>query len=409
MSGAEKRKAPEGGSASAAGGLLGSIMSGVSSMPSQPKRPKAAERNMGTDPFQALAQKLHQIRDDFHVKLQELEPGCVVEIEAKLGLIVNSQTDGRMGPFTPGAGAIVVLPQAMKDRHCRFVSGVSKKDFEAYQAVQESIPTCQKVKSLTHAYTFANEKRVQTDDLGKVIMEQKTRELEFQIHLPSCPYDCRVTVSIERPLQAHEQPEVGLDWHSHRVKDRYSYNDGRSKWQADLTNVSTTQRLEGASSGASASKAAEQTYEVELELKAEDCTKWILLDDVKAAQDRTSQVAQDLWLRLSAMMPREETAGTLTEVKDTELEFAGQRACLAPFDEESSGRGGNDFPGTMPVGFSKRHVERVQQEKYLVSEKTDGVRHFLVVVKPEGRPPTALLFDRKCVTSAVLIPDSLSC
>jgi hypothetical protein len=151
----EKRKAPD-----VPGGLLGNILSGVAAMPAQPKRPRAGERNMGLDPFQALAQKLHQIRDEFHIKLQQLSPGCAVEIEAKLGLLVSAQTDGRMGPFTPGAGAIVLVPQTLKDKHLRFKSGVSQKDFEAYRAVQEEAlkrPGSSKVPALTHAYTFGNE------------------------------------------------------------------------------------------------------------------------------------------------------------------------------------------------------------------------------------------------------------
>lgn len=395
----EKRKAPD-----VPGGLLGNILSGVAAMPAQPKRPRAGERNMGLDPFQALAQKLHQIRDEFHIKLQQLSPGCAVEIEAKLGLLVSAQTDGRMGPFTPGAGAIVLVPQTLKDKHLRFKSGVSQKDFEAYRAVQEEAlkrPGSSKVPALTHAYTFGNEKRVQTDSAGNVIMEHKTRELEFNVHLPSCPYDCRVTVSIERPLEEIERQEVGQEWESKRAKDRCSYSDGRSKWKADLTKVTTTQGSHHFNPGHPGGMDAERTFEVELELKAEDCTQWIRLGDAEAAKERTSEVAQDLWLRISAMMPCEETASQLKEVKDTELEIAGQRACLAPFEMEggaTSGRCSNDFPGTMPVGFSKKHIEKVQREKYWVSEKTDGVRHFLVVVQLDKRGPTALLYDRKCAS-----------
>lgn len=335
-----------------------------------------------------------------HSKLQELGQGSVVEIEAKLGLIVDNQTDGRAGPFTPGAGAIPILPAQMQGK--RFVSGVSKKDFEAYQAVQEKLPAKQLARSKTYAHTFRDGKRVQTDSNGSVIMEQKTRELEFQIHLPSCPYDCRITASIERPLEAAETPVMSQGWESRRTKDRSSYNDGRqghpqrSKWQADLTKVLTEQGTAGASAGPAS---AENTFEVELELKPEDCTQWIQLSDTAAAQARTGEVAQDLWLRLSSMMPREETAGALREVKDPSLEAAGQRACLAPFQAEDAatggGRSGMGFPGTLPIGFSRRSVQKVQREKYFVSEKTDGVRHFLVVVRSDHNKLVALLFDRK--------------
>jgi len=338
--------------------------------------------------LQTLGNRLHQIRDEFHGKLQQLSPGSVVEIEAKLGLIVDNQTDGRYGPFTPGAGAIELLPVAMQGK--RFVSGVSKDDFAAYQAVQEKMPARQLHRSKTYAHTFPGGKRVQTDAHGNVVMEQKTKELEFQIHLPSCPYDCRITVSIERPLEAAEKPALTAGWESRRTKDRYSYSDGRpqrSKWQADLTKVSTEQGSGGASEGPAS---MEQTFEVELELKAEDCTQWIQLGDAKVAKDRTHEVARDLWERLQAMMPREQTAGALIEVKEHSLEEAGQNACLAPFQ----GRSDRGFPGTLPIGFNRRLVQKVQREKYFVSEKTDGVRHFLVVVRDQGKL-VALLFDRK--------------
>lgn len=404
----EKRKASD-----APGGLLGNILSGVAAMPAQPKRPRTGERNMGLDPFQALAQKLHQIRDEFHTKLLQLSPGCAVEIEAKLGLLVSVQTDGRMGPFTPGAGAIVLVPQSLKDKHLRFKSGVSMKDFESYRAVQEEAlkrPGSSKVTIITNAYTFGNERRMQTDHAGMVIMEHKTRELEFNVHLPSCPYDCRVTVSIERPLEPIERQEVGQDWESKRAKDRCSYSGGRSKWQADLTKVTTTQGSHHFNPGDPGGTNTERTFEVELELKAEDCTQWVRLGDAEAAKQRTCEVAQDLWLRISAMMPCEETAGQLKEVKEAELEIAGQRACLAPFEMQggaTSSRSSNDFPGTMPVGFSKKHIEKVQREKYWVSEKTDGVRHFLVVVQVNNRGPTALLYDRKCASPPHLPPLSV--
>jgi hypothetical protein len=347
------------------------MMASIASMPSRPKKPRPAERNMGLEPFQILAKRLHEIRDYFHAKLQSLSPSSNVEIEAKLGLIVDTQTDGRTGPFTPGAGAIEILPDAMKGK--RFVSGVTKRDFESYQTVQQKLPACQHAKMVTHAYTYPNERRVQTDADKKVIMEQKTRELEFQIHLPSCPYDCRITASVERPLDASEQPQVTDDWLSHRLKKRDSYTDGReghkcSKWQADLTSVMTSQGSADMGASGGRQHATEQTFEVELELKAEDCKGWIELTDEEGARKRTSEIAQDLWQRMTSMMPREETGGALTPISDVELEVAGQNA-LIEAAASGKGRAGRDFPGTMPVGFSRRHVDKVQSETYFVGER----------------------------------------
>ncbi len=401
MSGGEKRKADPSAELLGQKGILGAILA----MPAQTKKAKTgvAQQNMGGDPFQTLACRLHQIREEI-LKEFQLGPGCVVEIEAKLGLIVNSQTEGRMGPFTSGAGAIEVLPADMCAKHYRFVSGVSKRDFETYHAVQKALPSCDCSKSLTNAYTFKDHKRIQTDAHGRVIMEQKTKEREFQVHLPSCAYDCRITVSIERTLEPCEAPEMGQDWASHRIKDRSSYRPADSKWQADLTTVTSRQGAEhsyGSSTAAAhdaqaVGKTQEETYEVELELGSSDCTEWIGLTDAHAAKKRTEIVAMDLWQRLTAMNLREETAGALTAVKDSALVSEGHRACLRAFDAADSSNGGNDsFPGTMPVGFSKRHVSKVQSEQYWVSEKTDGVRFFLVVVKAEGGELRALLFNRK--------------
>jgi ATP-dependent DNA ligase len=41
-------------------------------------------------------------------------------------------------------------------------------------------------------------------------------------------------------------------------------------------------------------------------------------------------------------------------------------------------------------------IEKVQTQKYMVSEKTDGVRHFLAVVEmPDSKQPQVILIDRK--------------
>jgi len=97
-------------------------------------------------------------------------------------------------------------------------------------------------------------------------------------------------------------------------------------------------------------------------------------------------------------MPREQTAGKLVEVRDYAVEEAAQRACIACFDSaEAVNAVKYDFPGTMPIGFSRKSIEKVQRESYMVSEKTDGIRYLLTcVASPEaGKPPVAVLLDRK--------------
>jgi mRNA guanylyltransferase len=42
-----------------------------------------------------------------------------------------------------------------------------------------------------------------------------------------------------------------------------------------------------------------------------------------------------------------------------------------------------EFPGSMPIVFSRRYFPIVQTKTYFVSEKTDGIR-YLMLVLPEG-------------------------
>lgn len=195
----------------------------------------------------------------------------------------------------------------------KFVSGVAKADFAAYMAVQQDqrfAATAQK--TVTKSYTYAEGKRIQQDeDSGKTTVETKRKELEFQIHLPACPYDCRVTVSIESPQEVKDAT-VEEGWLSRRTKDRTSFTrfmfsrepPQRSKWQADLTRVTAVDRERGDG------EVASESFEVELELGEKETEGW-LREAEQAAEEATKRMAWDLWERVQLMMPREETAGSL--------------------------------------------------------------------------------------------------
>lgn len=43
------------------------------------------------------------------------------------------------------------------------------------------------------------------------------------------------------------------------------------------------------------------------------------------------------------------------------------------------GHGGGDFWGTMPISFSRKHMDLIAKEDYFISEKTDGVRYLLLI------------------------------
>lgn len=83
--------------------------------------------------------------------------------------------------------------------------------------------------------------------LGKII---KARVADFDIHLPSCPMDCRISVNLEMdwdgPVAELEQLYASQNDHARnpdRNKDRLSYKHG--PYQIDLTQV-TQQHQAGA-------------------------------------------------------------------------------------------------------------------------------------------------------------------
>lgn len=61
-------------------------------------------------------------------------------------------------------------------------------------------------------------------------------------------------------------------------------------------------------------------------------------------------------------------------------DFLGQAKQLV----RGSGNSGGDFWGTMPISFSRKHMEQVTKEDYFISEKTDGVRYLLAISKSFG-------------------------
>ena len=60
------------------------------------------------------------------------------------------------------------------------------------------------------------------------------------------------------------------------------------------------------------------------------------------------------------------------------------------------------FPGCQPVSIEFKHFPILKGNDYVVCEKTDGVRHFLVFTTVEGRPVSALVDRSFRVTSVPL-------
>lgn len=323
--------------------LISQVQKSAEDAPRPQKKQRVAAVNMGQDPFQVIAARLHEIR---RYMIEHNKKDGNIEIEVKLGYIINKDYNGRTGPFRPGAGAIEILAANMAK--LKFVSGTTKKDFKTFKKVQECNGSSMQ-RSDSKDYKLGDGRRVQIDEAGNQHRECKTRELETQFHLPSCPYDLRMTVSIEKEIAAEELVDgVPDDWESCRHKHRTSFvgaalpQKHKSLWRADMTHVEMTMGAGGAGAGAAHAEGVEHkneaglegaahvggvehTYEVELELSGDAIKAWFGAAD---PEKETSRVAWDLWERVQAMMPREQTCSSLKEI-------TGEKPTINPWAVQS--------------------------------------------------------------------------
>lgn len=114
--------------------------------------------------------------------------------------------------------------------------------FEITPALQERLPGC--VRALlgprkTVKVRVSYDKQT-GDVLNKIV---KARVADFDLHLATCPIDCRISINLEMNWDGsvEELEAIGagrVDRHADRNKDRLSYTQGH--YQVDLTQVTQT-------------------------------------------------------------------------------------------------------------------------------------------------------------------------
>lgn len=231
-------------------------------------------------------------------------------------------------------------------------------------------------------------------------MENKKKLATMDIGLPAALYDLRLGLATERVID-HEVIEPPRGWTSKRLKRRRSYwrSDKSFAWQLDVTEVTTTD-TQGVSS---------MLYEVEMELDAATTLKLVNETDQQKASTLCKSLAQQLWWMVSQLNPLSDVLDVEEFLQDhpnhaaVQLALAQCGALKKFMDSRRDGGNGNwesaiassgpsstpsaslsniKFPGCMPVNFSRHNIEEVQRSGdnggYFLSEKTDGIRHFMV-------------------------------
>ena len=245
--------------------------------------------------------------------------------------------------------------------------------------------------------------------LGK--MESKEKLAVMDLAVPAAPYDLRVTISSEKIMDAAVPNDPPPNWTVKRIKRRRSYTrrDKSFAWQIDVTEVTTTYKNN--------TQPPEVEHEIELELTESVMLQLVNEESAEKVQSLTSRLAQQLWWMLTQINPLadalnvEETLQDHPNAQAVRLALAQCGALKKFMDSVNGGSasatydspiGKNEapsaalanikFPGCMPVNFSRHNLDEIQRSPdnaYFLSEKTDGVRHFLVFTGD-----TAVLVDR---------------
>jgi mRNA capping enzyme, catalytic domain/mRNA capping enzyme, beta chain/mRNA capping enzyme, C-terminal domain len=256
-------------------------------------------------------------------------------------------------------------------------------------------------------------------------METKEKLAVMDLTVPSAPYDLRITLSSEKVMDANVRHEPPPGWTKKRIKRRRSYyrRDKTIAWQIDVTEVTTLTKEQGNSSSNVLTNPTVD-YELEMELLEN-----VMLNSIVNEQDegKLRQTAQQLagqsWWILKQLNPLHEALDVEETLRDHPNKHAVQLAlaqcgAMKQFMDKvksSASAGSGDvssmydspigkatsppaslsnisFCGCMPVNFSRHNIEEIQRSPdnaYFLSEKTDGVRHFLIFTGD-----TAVLVDR---------------
>jgi mRNA guanylyltransferase len=276
-----------------------------------------------------------------------------------------------------------------------FKSGIKKNEFEflvnILRGKQENVATT--VKELDYIYEspfpeLPGKLRMTINEETNQMLRAtiKNRSRNHLLKFSGLPYDCRVSISteVEVPL-----PPQGLppNFEIKRKKFRWSFegNGGKSPWRIDLTQVITEVDRQLSPDDDDLSRQVKppnliqsSTYEIEFEIKA---TALSTLNNPEHMRDTVQEfyalITQTLTF-LQQMRVEQFPEVGFVNVTD-ESKCAQLRQTIRQIFKVSDNND-DEFPGSMPVTFSRRYFPIVQTKPYFVSEKTDGIRYLMLIV-----------------------------
>ncbi|UNI24906.1 mRNA-capping enzyme subunit beta [Purpureocillium takamizusanense] len=243
--------------------------------------------------------------------------GIHFEIEAKLGTLIDKDTNHRVERYLETETVLqdtgrVAFRSSMTEAHHKAFNeflnqmviqtdpraGTNRvqvhykhrreidRYFELPPDLQNRLPGC--VRSRLGARARNVRVRVTYDQRTREVLDKiiKARVADIDLHMPSCPMDCRLSINLEMPWEGSVEELERLaaspvDRQPDRNKDRLSYSQGH--YQVDLTQVTVT------TPGPGNAQRTEKEHELEIEVSPE-----IVLDQGNRAMNGAPHRYQEL-------------------------------------------------------------------------------------------------------------------
>jgi hypothetical protein len=356
----------------------------------------------GVDLFQLIAKNLHDMRHAVKSKPISSDPSKI-EIEMRVGMIIDGSR--RWKSHKPTGGGVI------PDERVNFKSGIDEILAERIKSILKAtgfrsvVEPPQRVR-IDHTGSL----RCTVDSHGQEIgyLETKDKFLRCNIACLAHNYDMRIDVAseIETDVTSRRSTDPRPVWNKERLKKRIKYrreqtSTQRSYWMVDLTEVTTTD-LMGANIGKSIT-----TIELEYEMLPEVLAEWLHYPDEECVRF-TSELASELLKFFDLCIPSHGNSSfeSNEEMMTRPLQQTAQlfTAVTSLLNRIRGSTHGSEFIGSMPLNISRRNLKTLQQWKYFITEKSDGIRYLMTIIPSAAVvTPTSLSSSISSSATAILM------